>query len=164
MTAYTTVEELAQVIEALVELGLHFQDILITEQHTLSHWPMDTLPESTRAKLSCARELEQLEERRQTLITSLLGPSMTGSANELMAKAILQHVDAANLLTRWQQALTVLRQCHELNRVNGLTIQIQSRQTQHSLEILGTHIGLPMIYDRNGQSGPGRLRKHLAQA
>lgn len=155
---------LLQVIDDLSELSGRFHDVLTAEQAALAQWPLQGLPEITRAKLLCARELEAVETRRQQVVDSLIGSHAEGTAADCMAQAIACVDQGANLLTRWLNALSALRQCHEQNRVNGLTIGVQSRQTQHSLEILGASIGLPVIYDRHGQSGPGRLHKHLARA
>jgi len=153
--------ELGRCLDRLAALTESFHALLERELALLARWPIEGLNELAREKTELARQISLAEaERVSCLRQSGLDDTGLGGMQQLLGNS----GEGRLLLQRWDDVLERIRRCHDLNLTVGASIQLQSRQTVRSLELLGTNRGISVTYGRDGLSRTGRSSHRIGEA
>ncbi|MCM5703735.1 flagella synthesis protein FlgN [Larsenimonas salina] len=138
-----------KVLDALVGeyKALHaFIELLEREQALLQNTDsvdVDTFNQVVERKSALSERLERFSAARLTLVGEHVGN--TGR------QSIARFMSACGLTRQWQDFLKQVAKAEQINRLNGLKLQIRADHNQRALRVLHEAAGMS-LYGANGQS------------
>lgn len=133
---------------------LDFTTLLEREQGMLVENLTDQLLELSKQKSADALSLNQLAEKRRTLLRE--------SVPQLGAGAIHAWLETHNPqgLAVWQEIIALAERAQQLNQANGELIQMKLRRNQQMLAVLSNAVNKANLYGPDGQTSfsPGSGR------
>lgn len=133
---------------------VNFVALLEHEQTVLVENQTDQLIELSEQKSTAAVELSELAQTRHSLLQENI-PQLSVDSIQTWLKA---HNPEG--LAIWQKSLDLIKQSHQLNRLNGELIQMKLRHNQQSLTVLSNAVNKVNLYGPDGQTNftPGSGR------
>jgi flagellar biosynthesis/type III secretory pathway chaperone len=124
-------DELSDLLQSLSLHAQQLEALLLREAELLSETrSADALEQLAQEKMDLVQTLEQLELRRRQLAKG------TDDSNQVI----------------WQDTLTILKRCQEMNTQAGADITSQAHYGQRALEILGIGAHNTPIYSADGET------------
>lgn len=132
-----------------------FKAALETETHALTERSaFDELEAVTTTKNRLVTRLTELDAQRDTLFEQL----SSGKGWEETAQTINNSPELAQAWARLQE---MSRAAQELNKRNGVLLDVHLRHTQQSLDALHAVMGQSHTYDEHGQVRPAAGGKRI---
>ena len=125
----------------------------------LSH-TAEQLERATKTKNAHFDTLKQLEAEREALFDAL---QLKGDNRQILLM-LERDFDDARLGKLWQQLLSLGQECRELNRLNGMTIELGYHHVSQALQLVSGRPGTPESYDPRGKKHEGGASRLLGQA
>jgi len=140
-------------LESLVALLREESQVLLARQPE----PLERLLEAKSHHLS---EITSLEKRREELFEQL----GLGGTSEQVAASLDTLFPSRESGKLWQRLLRLARECRELNRINGATVEIGQRHLSQALNILHGHTHDQALYAQDGTRRRENTSRLLGQA
>jgi flagella synthesis protein FlgN len=139
----------APLLAALAEERAAFQaflDLLQTEQDHLLVNNIDALLKLSQSKVECIVTLSRLAGERNLFLTKAGLPN-----DQEGMKAVLRHLDDAEVNREWEELIRVAKEARLLNHTNGQLIEIKLRHNQQALSVLREAAQQIDLYGTHGQ-------------
>lgn len=137
------------------------QSVLQAEAQALLARDLDELGRLVSEKHRLILQFEQLDADRRHLLGEFGHENDPAGVEAFIAWCD----DTGHLVRGWKSLLERLRDCQQLNRVNGVTLESSRRHAQNILGILRGHPALPDLYSPTGTSAqPAIASRSLAKA
>jgi len=158
----TMIKQTYPITEQLVRNALQLAQQLVQELNRET----DALKKTHQAELinSIAASKKQLVaqlEQFNTQIAQVLAteklPNDQNSIKEYFSRAEAANLSTAELIGNWTQLMIVCAECRNLNEQNGAGIDLLSRHTKRSLDILK---GKPEFANTYGSDGSTQSDRH----
>ncbi len=133
---------------------------LDAERAALASRDLDSLTDTTAAKLQHTESLEKLEQQRADLLQTLGFDNTAAGIRHCMESL----PDAERLQTLWQQVLTNIRACRTGNLTNGGILELGRQHVEQALSILRGQSASPTLYGQNGDTAPRLGQRELGRA
>ena len=127
-----------------------FVDVLKKEQSALSSGRIDELPGCTEQKAQLVADLNRLAEQRRTFLSSHQLSNDKAGVDRWCAS----HPDQKDAARQWADILSFASEARELNRLNGVLIQLRMQHNIRALEALQGGKDALDLYGPDGQSTP----------
>lgn len=134
-----------RLIQRLHQAAAGFLDLLQREARLLRQWPLPELWPLHDEKLCQLRELEHCQKQLGELARQGLDARPGLTPREAIAS---QLGTSTHML--WEETLTLLASCQQLNATHGATLGKQQQATRQSLDILRGGLDQGMTYGRQG--------------
>jgi flagellar biosynthesis/type III secretory pathway chaperone len=154
-----TQRSLEEVLAKEVECTGRLLGCLETERSALTRRDLQALEKTTEEKIQYTRSLEQLDQRRQKLLSEL-----GFTANSEGVQQCIDSLPGAETLQRlWQQVLTNVEACQNGNLTNGGILESGRQHVEQALRILRGQSAVPSLYDPNGDTAAGLGQRELGK-
>jgi len=134
--------------------------ILEEEAHALLSPSAEQLERTTKAKNDHFDTLKRLEAEREALFGTL---ELEGDNRQIQLMLERDFGDD-RLGELWQQLLSLGQECRELNRLNGVTIELGYHHVSQALQLVSGRPGAPESYGPRGKKHEGGASRLLGQA
>jgi len=142
-----------------VECTRQLLDCLESERAALVERDLETLEVTTRRKLDCSQQLEQLETRRGALVESLGFENTPGKLQQCF-----KTLPCAERLSRlWKQLLENTESCQTRNLTNGGILESGRQHIELALGILRGQTGTPSVYAQDGEARTSLGQRELGK-
>lgn len=150
---------LRDMYESMSELSI----VLDSEHEALASSNVEQLQKTAIDKERLSDKVEQLESNRKTMLQTL------GLDNDMAAmKQLIQQSSDINeneLYKIWNMVAELAQECTAKNKLNGIIIEANRRQTHAALSILqGYQTDNPQTYDAEGSTVPTKTNSTIARA
>ena len=125
----------------------NLESLLASEKHHLISRDHKEIENSTKTKDALVK---QIESRAKTK-AQLLAKSGLGIKPGKVTEA-LEQLNNPSLLDLWKQSVDRLKQCKELNEVNGKIISMSLSRTNKLMSIIRGQSSAPSLYGQQGKS------------
>lgn len=146
-----TPESLSQIIEQHISSATELLEILKQERQALLSSKPEALEQISAIKLQSVTTFRQLGDH----LNRLLGSE---SIEALLARM------GGNLAQRWQQLLTMARECQKNNLANGAIIDERQNYVRHAIKCMFGQEARPAVYGRMGDTHFKPERRVIASA
>ena len=146
-----TPESLSQIIEQHISSTSELMEILKQERQALLSSKPEALEQITTIKLQSVNTFKQLGDS----LNRLLG-------NESIESLLTRM--GGNLAQRWQQLLTMARECQKNNLANGAIIDERQNYVRHAIKCMFGQEARPSVYGRSGDTQFRPERRIIASA
>jgi len=156
-------ERTQQSLEDLLTREVQFTERLLVcleaERTALTQRDLQALAMTTQDKIRHTRQLEQLDQQRQKLVSEL---GFAEDADGLQrCFDSLPRADALKHL--WQQILTNLEACQTGNLTNGGILESDRQHIEQALRILRGQSTSPSLYDPHGDTPANLGQRELGK-
>ena len=156
-------ERTQQSLEDLLTREVHCTQCLLVcleaERSALTRRDLQALEKTTRDKIAHTRQLEQLDEQRQKLISALGFATDAGGLWRCLDS--LPRADALKHL--WQQILNNVEACQADNLTNGGILESGRQHIDQALRILRGQSATPSLYDPHGDTSADLGQRELGK-
>lgn len=112
-------------------------------------------------KKQLVAQLEQFNAQLAQVLATENLPNDQASINEYFERAKTTGLLTAESISNWTQLMLVCTQCRNLNEQNGAGIDLLSRHTKRSLDILKGKPEFSNTYGSDGSANSGRYSRTL---
>jgi len=142
-----------------IECSQQLLDCLESERTALIERDIDALEITTRQKLNCSQQLEQLETRRGALVESL---GFKNTPDNL--RHCFKTLPGANRLSNlWQRVLSNIESCRASNLSNGSILESGRQHVEQALCILRGQNTAPSVYAQDGEARANLGQRELGK-
>jgi len=159
MQAERTQQSLQDVLTREIQYTERLLVCLDAERTALTQRDLKALEKTTQDKIQHTRQLEQLDQQRQKLVSEL---GFTADADGL--RRCFDSLPQADTLKQlWQQILTNLEACQTSNLTNGGILESGRQHIEQGLRILRGQSATPSLYDPQGDTSADLGRRELGK-
>jgi flagella synthesis protein FlgN len=159
MQSDRTQQSLEEVLAREVECTERLLGCLEAERSALTRRDLPALEKTTAQKIEYTGSLEQLDQRRQQLLSELGFATDSEGVQQCLAG-----LPAAERLQRlWQQVLTNVEACQNGNLANGGILESGRQHVEQALRILRGQSAAPSHYDPNGDTAADLGQRELGK-
>lgn len=151
---------LSDIVQGLHAAAADFCSLLQDEMQQLQQWP---LPDPWPLHAEKVRQVQALEALHAQLLQTLSRQGVDCTHSDHLQAAINSQLPA-HMLALWQDTLTQLAECRQLNAVNGATLIRQQQAMRQSLDMLMGALDQGVTYGRLGGQQRGQRRLSLGLA
>jgi flagellar biosynthesis/type III secretory pathway chaperone len=147
-------------LEQETDLTSQLSILLDTEYAAITGKDFTALEQTIKDKALTVEQLELLERERIALVESA---GYKAGPDDILV--FMQWCDPGkDIISRWEQLLTLARKCRDQNRRNHQLVELCSRHTRETLRILRGEGPQQDIYQADGDTDSGHDRRTLARA
>jgi flagella synthesis protein FlgN len=154
-----TQRSLEEVLAREVECTERLLGCLEAERSALTRRDLQTLEKTTEQKIHYTGSLEQLDQRRQELLSELGFAADSEGVQQCLARL----PGAERLQRLWQQILTNVEACQNGNLTNGGILESGRQHVEQALRILRGQSAVPSLYDPNGDTAADLGQRELGK-
>jgi flagellar biosynthesis/type III secretory pathway chaperone len=136
----------------------HLCDILDSERTALAGNKLELLDELATKKQTQIEQLEALGKKRIDWLSSRSIDTDSAKLSEYFTNAGNEQARA------WQNLLTQLEECQQLNRVNGSIVKQLQKKIRNALSILQGQADSTDLYDQRGKNTSNSTTSILTRA
>ena len=159
MQAERTQQSLQDLLTGEVQYTERLLVCLEAERMALTQRDLQALETTTQDKIQHTRQLQQLDQQRQKLVSEL--GFATDTDGLLRCFDSLPQADTLKQL--WQQILTNLEACQTSNLTNGGILESGRQHIEQGLRILRGQSATPSLYDPHGDTSADLGRRELGK-
>ncbi|MEA3244191.1 MAG: flagellar protein FlgN [Pseudomonadota bacterium] len=159
MQAERTQQSLEDLLTREIQCSERLLVCLQAERSALTQRDLQALEKTTQDKIQHTRQLEQLDQQRQKLVSELGFAEDAESLQRCLDS--LPRADALKHL--WQQILTNIEACQTGNLTNGGILESGRQHIEQALRILRGQSASPSLYDPHGDTPANLGQRELGK-
>lgn len=156
-------QRMQQQLEAILERQAHCSTELLqcleSERQALTAHDTDALELITRDKTRHTQALDELDARREQMVTGL----DCGSGAEGMQRCLEMFGSESHLADLWDRIIGNIRACRDNNIANGGILELGRLHVEQALAILRGSTAGPPAYDAQGEVRSSLGQRELGQ-
>ena len=159
MHAEGTQHSLESILQQEVRCSQRLLACLDAERSALNQRDMQLLETTTQEKIQYTQQLEDLEQQRESLVTSL------GFANdsEGLRRCFRSFSQADTLTDLWHQVLSNIKSARDGNLANGGILESSRQHAEQALRMLRGQSGAPSVYNPEGDTSANLGQRDLGK-
>jgi flagella synthesis protein FlgN len=165
MAKHLTPQLAQHFLKMINEDTIHVQklhEVLLAENESLKKRPDESFKELLRQKNLLLVGLEQRDMQRKEFLKRFDIPQNAAGIQGLISKTPVRWQD--KFYTIWNPLQTLIKECHDLNTVNGRMLHHTRESTNKILSILQGRDRFGHLYEESGRSTPQIEYNSLAKA